>query len=129
MEQMLENVKEVFVEFPKRLKDNRRLLEKMRLEEQDLLHAIEIIAFSGVSGFKLAKQLQTLRQERRKLKNEVELLEPIVEMTKQKKVNEHSLSESIGKTREIKRTQCVRGYRMRVRRDLQEAIDKRRITT
>lgn len=43
----------------------------------DLEHKIENDNFNACEGYKLAKQLKEIRQERRKIKNEIAQLEPL----------------------------------------------------
>lgn len=44
------------------------------LKEQDVLHYIELEKFNCVDGYKLAKKLKEIRQERRKVKNQLNLI-------------------------------------------------------
>lgn len=44
------------------------------LKEQDILHYIELEKFNCVDGYKLAKKLKEIRQERRKIKDKLDLI-------------------------------------------------------
>src|SRR5699024_3403804 len=56
----------------RQLKKNLKYLE---LEQQDLLHYAENYNFSASEGYKVLKRLKTVREERRKIKNALEFLE------------------------------------------------------
>jgi hypothetical protein len=49
-------------------------LSDLDLEEQDLLHYIETEKFNAVEGYKLSKKIKEIRLERRKVKNELSLV-------------------------------------------------------
>ena len=49
-------------------------LSDLDLEEQDLLHYIETEKFNAVEGYKLSKKIKEIRLERRKVKNELALI-------------------------------------------------------
>lgn len=55
----------------RQLKKNLKYLE---LEQQDLLHYAENYNFSASEGYKVLKRLKTVREERRKIKNALEFL-------------------------------------------------------
>lgn len=61
-----------------RYEGNKQRLIEIEGEQQDLLHYIEISPFKKVSdGYKLYRKLAELRRERRALKNENDLLQPM----------------------------------------------------
>ena len=61
-----------------RYEGNKQRLLEIEGEHQDLLHYIEISPFKKVSdGYKLYRKLAELRRERRALKNENDLLQPL----------------------------------------------------
>ena len=63
-----------------RYEGNKRRLIDIESEQQDLLHYIEIAPFKTVpNGYKLYRKLAELRRERRALKNENDLLQPLYE--------------------------------------------------
>ena len=49
-------------------------LSNCDLREQDILHYIESEKFNSVDGYKLAKKIKEIRQERRKVKNQLNLI-------------------------------------------------------
>lgn len=49
-------------------------LSDLDLEEQDLLHYIETEKFNAVEGYKLSRKIKEIRLERRKVKNELALI-------------------------------------------------------
>lgn len=57
-----------------------RALEIKEDEQQDLLHDVELSNFSAYEGYSIAKKLQEVRKERRRLKQERELAEMLKEV-------------------------------------------------
>ena len=49
-------------------------LSDLDLEEQDLLHYIETEKFNAAEGYKLSKKIKAIRLERRKVKNDLALV-------------------------------------------------------
>lgn len=117
--QALQSVREVYAEFPKRLDSAQEELKKVDSEIQDILHVIELTSFDACKGFKWAKELQKLRKERRRLKDEIESLEPIKELISYQKPSEKNINKVLGDVRKIETRHKNRGYSMRVRHDLQ----------
>lgn len=67
-----------------RYEGNKQRLIEIEGEHQDLLHYIEIAPFKTVpNGYKLYRKLAELRRERRALKNENDLLQPLYETFRQ----------------------------------------------
>lgn len=54
-------------------------LVELEKEMVDLYHVIEFGTFNAVQGYKLAKRVKETRQRRREVKEDVDLLAPIVE--------------------------------------------------
>lgn len=123
-EQSLLAIRELFVEAPKRYEHNEEALKKVDEEIQDLLHVLELGTFNASEGYKLAKEIQKLRKERRILKDEMELFKPIKEFLTYQKPTEKNISKTIGDIRNMKNRHQARGYRMRVRNDLENFITK-----
>lgn len=94
-------------------------------ETQDLLHFMELKGFSVSEGYKIARDMKIVRQERRELKD---LLE-VMTVTKSKlngnfeKIN--LLNEAIGEVRKINKNKTTRRYTPRVRVDLQDLFYKK----
>ncbi|PAV30349.1 hypothetical protein CIL05_07715 [Virgibacillus profundi] len=127
-EESLKAVRDVLVNFPKQHKFNLEELDRLHKEEIDLLHVIELVSLNAAEVFLIPyKQLQTVLQERRKLKKENEFLERILQLTKQPKMGEKQINQAIGDVRNIKHNQSIRTYRMKARKDLQHLIDNRSI--
>lgn len=128
-EQALLTVREVLVDYPKRYKENQEILQTLHKEEIDLLHALELVSFNAYEGYYLASELQKIRRERRKIKDDNEFLDPIVKLVKSNKIKEHDLNQTIGAVRNTVKNQEVRSYRMKVRTEMQNMIDKRGINS
>lgn len=124
IEQSLKAVRDVFVNYPKQIELNETALKKIDQEIQDILHAIELNNFNASNGYILAKELQKARQERRKLKDELEMLEPIKSFLKHPKPTEKTIGNTLGDVRGVVQRQGNRKYTMRVRDDLQELVNR-----
>jgi vacuolar-type H+-ATPase subunit I/STV1 len=122
IEQALQSVKDVYVNYPKRIQQNEEALKKVEKEIQDLLHVIELKPFDAYNGYKYAKQLQVARKERRRIKDEIELLSPVREFLKFTKPTEKNITKIINEVQGIKSRHQDRIYKMRIREDLQELV-------
>lgn len=124
IEEAIKSVRDVYVNFPRRYEQLEKDLKQLDMETQDLLHLIELKNLNLHRGFMTYKDLQRVRQERRKVKDEMEMLEPILELNKYagKPVEKH-LNKHLGEVRKVALSQQGRSYRMRVRDDLQELVD------
>lgn len=120
--QALQSVREVYVNFPKQLEISKEELKTVESEIQDILHIIELTTFDACKGFKWAKEIQRLRKARRELKDRIEMLEPIKELIAFQKPTEKNIGKIIGDVRNIETNHNTRGYRMRVRTELQEMV-------
>jgi hypothetical protein len=89
-------------------------------ESQDLEHEIELSTFSSVAGYKLAKELQRVRRERRKLKNENETLQLLNEYFNDPRFKNliNDLCNIKGKIRKVQDNQANRLYTPKIRKDL-----------
>jgi len=61
----------------KRIKDLNLDLDKCNQAQQDIVHEIEFTKFSSVDGYYLARKLKEIRQERRRIKNDISILTPM----------------------------------------------------
>lgn len=124
IEEAIKSVREVYVNLPRRYEQLEKDLKKLDMETQDILHLMELKNLNLHHGFMTYKDLQRVRQERRKVKDEMEMLEPILELNKYagKPVEKH-LNKHLGEVRKVALSQQGRSYRMRVRDDLQELVD------
>ena len=80
---------------------------------QDLLHAIEF-SENKAERNRLATQLKRSRNDRRRYKNRVEALEPLVEFMDKNKNAIEQLKQVLGKVRKIEIEQANRIYHPRV---------------
>lgn len=119
-------LRDIIREIPDRYHSNEKRIKELEKEQQDLLHAIELVNFNAYQGFKLSKKVKEVRKERRELKNENELLELITPLLKRYRSDLQNMDLLLGKLRERKNNQNLRGYRCRVREELQEDIDSGR---
>lgn len=122
IEQALQSVRDVFVNYPKRIETNEEALKKIDQEIQDIMHVIELNNFSASKGYILAKELKKARQERRRIKDELELLEPIKSFLGYQKPTEKNIGKTIGDVRNVQNVHRARTYKMRVREDLQNLV-------
>ena len=123
IEEAIKSVRDVYVNAPRRYEQLEKDLKKLDMETQDLLHLMELKDLNLYLGFKAYKDLQRVRQERRKVKDEMDLLEPILELNKyQVKPQEKVLNKTLGEVRKIALSKQDRTYKMRVRDDLQELV-------
>lgn len=122
IEQALMAVREVYINFPKRITLLEEQLKDLDKEIQDLLHVQELADLNASEGFKQYKEMQKARRERRKVKNELELLEFVKQLQAMGKPSEKVLNKAIGDVRGLSKTQNVRFYKMKIRDDLQELI-------
>lgn len=86
-------------------------LSKVDLLTQDILHEIELSTFNVVKGYHLAKKLKEVRLQRRIIKNECELLQPLIDFLNGTKANADKLQKSLLK-REF--SQSKRKYSPRI---------------
>lgn len=93
----------------------------------DIEHVIELTNFNASKGYILAKDIQVARKQRRKLKDEIELLAPVVEVIKKLNFKESDFNRAIGDIRRIKKRYENRSYKMRVRTDLQYEVEERKV--
>lgn len=122
IEQSLQAIKDIYVNASRQTESNKEKLIKVDQEIQDLLHFMEFTSLNASDGYKYYKQLQTARQTRRKIKNELELLEPVKELLSFVKPTEKNINKVLGDVRRIKHQHSTRMYTMRIRSDLQELM-------
>ena len=123
IEEAIKSVRDVYVNLPRRYEQLEQELKKLDMETQDLLHLMELKNLNLYQGFMTYKDLQRVRQERRKVKDEMEMLEPVLELNKYAgKPVEKYLNKHLGEVRKVALSQQGRSYRMRVRDDLQDLV-------
>lgn len=75
----IEQINSIFEQVKVDIEHYKKELSRLDLTEQDLLHFIEAENFSASRGYCLAKQIKEVREERRKIKNELETLYTLYE--------------------------------------------------
>lgn len=115
-------LRSIIQNLPKVFDYNSQEINICEKETQDLLHIIELTSFHAAKGYHFSKELQKARLRRRELKNQNELIEPLLAIVKRMKTFEHELNKVIGDIRRIKSNQENRQYKMRVREDLQKEV-------
>jgi len=93
-------------------------IQQCETETQDLLHEIELTKFDVQRGYKLAKQLQEIRQRRRELKDTVELLRSIKDFVDSNKQLKISLFKTLTGMERTEENQGCRKYTPRIREDI-----------
>ena len=121
LEADLQAVKRIFIDYPKQLTSAKEELQRVHQELCDINHVFELANLSGPDTMKLSKEYKELRRHRRKIKNEIESLE-LVEHLKGK-VQQHEITNTIGRVRKLEENRSKRTYTMRVRPDLQKYVE------
>lgn len=63
-EEALKATRDVFVNYPKRYKENLKELDRLHKEEIDLFHIAELKSLNASQGFKLYKELQKCQKKK-----------------------------------------------------------------
>lgn len=121
----IEHFRDMLQEIPKQYEFNQREIKRLEQERNDLMHLAEFGKYNAFEGYSYFRRLGEISQERRKIKDENELLEPIVKMIEKKNITKEKLNQLIGQCRKIMKTQEKRSYRVRVREDLQDKFTKK----
>ena len=96
-----------------RYESNKERLSKLEQEMQDLLHYVEMSKNkNALDGFKLYKRLCDVRRERRSIKNEIDLLQPVYDLFHGTKVLDQ-LTQVQGTCRTTKQAIDNRAYTIR----------------
>ncbi|WP_405100780.1 hypothetical protein [Oceanobacillus sp. FSL H7-0719] len=125
IEDVTKIIRDSIKDLPKRYKQNEIDMKKLDLETQDLLHVIELGKIDAILRQKLFEDLRQVRQARRKLKEENELLAPVVFTLDSIKNKLPQFDEGLGKIRKLKMRQSNRAYSFRVRHDLDKVLNGR----
>lgn len=110
-------------DFPNRYHENNKRIKEIEEETMDLLHLIELTTFNAAEGYKIAKRIKEIRQERRRLKDENEQLKHIEPILTKWRDRLQQLDKVVGDIRKAKMNKVNRSYRCRVRKDLQSKIN------
>ncbi|WP_423408043.1 hypothetical protein AABM38_20575 [Heyndrickxia sp. MSNUG] len=119
IEQATMMLRTIITQAPKLLEDNSEEITLLEKEIMDIEHVLELKPFSAAKGYQYAKEIREARKRRRLLKDQNELLKPLVEVIRRPKITENELNKAIGEIRRCKRLHENRTYKMRVREDLQ----------
>lgn len=122
-----ESFRNMVKEIPDKYNQNEKDIERLQQETQDLLHLLEFTPISARDGYKISKQLQEIRRERRKLKDENRLLEPLAPLMKRYRNELGNMDKVLDKVQKRSKQQDMRVYKCRVRTDLQESVDNKKI--
>ncbi|MBS4173484.1 hypothetical protein [Bacillus sp. FJAT-49736] len=120
--QALESIKEVYINIPKRIEELENHLRNLDNEQQDLLHFMEFAKPDAREMIRKYKELRNTRNERRKVKDELELLQSAKEIFSYQKLTEKNVGKVLGNVHHVLNVQENRCYTMKVRKDLQELI-------
>ena len=123
VEQALKSVRDIYVNYPKIYEQLQEELRKLDMETQDLLHYMELKNLDVQRGYIAYKELQEVRQKRRQVKDQIEILEPIMALNRMNKPPEKQINATLGEVRKINLRHGGRHYCMRVRKDLQEVVN------
>lgn len=122
IEKELQAVRNVVVNYPQQYNQLLEMLTRLDQERQDLLHVLELASLDAVKQSKIARELKKVSAERRRVKNELEVLQEISNLV-ESGLNNDTIGIAVGKIRKIARSQENRRYYMRVRKDLQKYVD------
>lgn len=116
-------IRDTIRDLPKRYSLNSERISETEKETDDLMHLLELTKFNAVEGYKISKQLQTIRQERRILKDENDLLRPMIHELKNMKNKLNTWDNILGNIRREKARKENRYYNCKYRKDLQDKIN------
>lgn len=111
----------IIFDTPKAYENNKILIDLCEKEIIDLEHVIELTAFNASRGYHLAKEIKDVRIRRRELKDQNELLNPLIEIISRMKSFQNDLNKAVGdigvsnKNTSVGAIKCayVRTYRKR----------------
>ncbi|WP_339179276.1 hypothetical protein [Oceanobacillus sp. FSL W7-1293] len=117
-------IRDAIRDIPKQYNMNAERIRALEKERIDLLHLIELVDLNAREGYKVYKELQSLQKERRKLKDENELLKHVKQSFSNMKGQLKHLDKAIGDIRNEKINLDKRSYRCRSRKDLEKIINE-----
>lgn len=123
-EQELKSVRDFIQNLPKEIEYLEKELIKCDNERQDLLHYVELGKFNAYEGYKIAKDLQLVSRKRRKIKDELDVMQTAWSKLNGKLGNLNILNEAIGDVRKTLKQKENRYYKPRIRIDLEKKINK-----
>lgn len=83
----IEQLEEIYQQLNLHYEYVKKQMSNIDLQMEDMLHYIEQNNFSASEGYLLAKNLKTIRQNRRQIKNEFELLQILFPLLKNDQFN------------------------------------------
>ncbi|WEG14132.1 hypothetical protein PU629_07135 [Pullulanibacillus sp. KACC 23026] len=122
IEQLTNTLRSIINDTPKLFEQNKQSIDLLEKEIMDIEHVIELTTFNASKGYILARDIQTARVKRRELKDQNEMLQPLVEVVTRMRTFQNDLNKAVGEIRKIKSRHLNRQYKMRVREDLQEEV-------
>jgi len=117
-------IRDAIRDIPKQYNANAERIRELEKERIDLLHLIEFVDLNAREGYKVYKELQSLQKERRKMKDENELLKHVIQSFSNMKGQIKHLDKAIGDIRNEKINLDKRSYRCRSRKDLEKIINE-----
>lgn len=117
-------IRDAIRDVPKQYNANAERIRELEKERIDLLHLIELVDLNAREGYKVYKELQSLQKERRKMKDENELLKHVIQSFSNMKGQIKHLDKAIGDIRNEKINLDKRSYRCRSRKDLEKIINE-----
>ncbi|MEC5422089.1 hypothetical protein QGM71_01100 [Virgibacillus sp. C22-A2] len=123
IEQTATFIRDAIRDIPKQFDYNGKAQSKLDKERQDIMHYMEFCNLNASDGCKAYKDFQRVSKERRKHKNENELLAEINNIFIKLKPHINELDQAIGSLRKVKTNQNNRTYKCKVRNDLQDKFE------
>jgi hypothetical protein len=118
-EELCETILRIFSNTSQKFDSNYEMIGRLDKETQDLLHEIELAEVKDTDkGYNLYVTLREIRRNRRQLRDENELLQPLVDLLKENEKFRQKLFKICSRIKEIERQQGERMYKARVRDDL-----------
>ena len=122
-EEIAVTIRNAIKDIPSHYDWNMNRIEQIQNETDDLIHMLELTNFNASEGYKISRRLKEIRMERRILKDENDLLRPMVgELTNMK--NKKGVWDAVvGNVRKVKAGKRKRFYKCKHRIDLQDKIN------
>lgn len=123
IENDLQAIKRIFIDYPKVYKTKKRELIKAEQERQDLLHVLELGRLNAVQQSKITRDLKAVSVKRRQIKNNLEILEVVNKFANSFNNNSNKNNQIETVTNTVSNIMArERTYTMRVRTDLQKLL-------
>ena len=123
VEQIAKNMRSGIKDVLTRYEENEDNLRRIERELTDMSHFMELVDLNAFEGFEAYKEYQRLLKERRKCKDENELLKHLKPIAANMKEHSKKLDRAIGEIRTAKMNLATRKYKARVRTDLEKRIN------